>query len=167
MHTMQQRLYYIRTIDERKTYDKQYKASHQAEIKQYREANRDQATKRAKQWRIDNERDKHYKQEYNDTNNARLQERSQQPWKCTICNSTCQLYGKARHIKTQQHQDNLNPKPQDNLRHLELSNGTIVTGTKHMSTDGRVTFKTNDYYSLTTDNMIEIVTGGEFTSIYT
>ena len=155
MYKMQQRLYRIRTLDERKAYDKQYKASHRERIKQYKEENREQAREYAKTYRQEHKDIVQIKsKQYYETNKCAILEHSKQQWTCTICKCTCQLNGKARHLKTQQHQNNLNPKPQTIL---ELSDGTIVTGIDYAQNDGSIMFKTKEYDNLTDKQMIEIL----------
>ena len=129
MYKMQKRLYRIRTLDERKAYDKQYKASHKEQIKQYQEENREQAKERAKTYREEHKDLLQAKsKQYKDSQKEQIKEHRKQQWTCTVCNCICQLCSKARHLKTQQHQNNLNPKTKDKHIQLVLSDGTIVTG---------------------------------------
>ena len=163
MQQMQQRLYRIRTLDERKAYDKQYKASHQEQIKQYQEENREQAKEYAKTYRREHKDIVQTKsKQYYETNKEQIKEYNKQQWTCTVCNCTCQLNSKARHLKTQQHQDNLNPKPQTIL---ELSDGTIVTGIDYKQNDGSIMFKTKEFDNLTDLQMIEILNHPSYRSL--
>ena len=160
---MKQRLYRIRTPDERKAYDKQYKASHQEQIKQYQEENREQAKERAKTYRLEhNDIVKTKSKQYYETNKEQIKEYNKQQWTCTVCNITCQLCNKSRHIKTQQHQDNINPKPQTVL---ELSAETIVTGIDYKTNDGGIMFKTKEYDNLTDKQMIKILDHPSYSGI--
>ena len=157
MQNMQQQLYRIRTQDERNAYDKQYRASHKEQIKQYQEENREQAREYAKTYREEHKELVQTKsRQYYETNKCAILEQNKQQWTCEVCKFTCQKNNKASHIKTQQHQNNLNPKTKDKHVQLKLSDGTIVTGIEDKTNDDSILFKTKEYANLTSEQINEI-----------